>query len=109
MLTTTEGHDPAGNGQAGSFIGNVKQRARAMIAMSGWGTDFWTFAARHAAWCSRAQAQRKPLPNIPVFGKRAYARVKDPAADDSAPRAVRVTLLGLDDRIAEGKIVMYEN
>ena len=109
LLTTTEGHDPAGNGQAESYIGKVKQRARAMISMCDLGTDFWTFAVKHAARCSRAQAQEKKLPEVPVFGKKAYARVKDPGSDDFAPRAVKVVFLGLDDRIADGKIVMYEN
>ena len=92
LLTTTEGHDPAGNGQAESYIGKVKQRARAMISMCDLGTDFMTFAVKHAARCSRAQAQEKKLPEVPVFGKKAYARVKDPGSDDFAPRAVKVVV-----------------
>ena len=80
-----------------------------MLSMCDLGTDFWTFAVKHAARCSRAQAQEKNLPDIPVFGKKAYARVKDPGSDDFAPRAVKIIFLGLDDRIADGKIVMYEN
>ena len=109
LLSTTEGHDPAGNGQAESYIGKVKQRARAMLAMSDLGTDFWTFGVKHAALCSRAQAQQRRLPEIPVFGKKAFARVKDRDTDDFAPRAVRVVFLGLDDRVTNGKVVMYEN
>ena len=76
-LTTTEGHGPAGNGQAESFVGKVKQRARTMISMAGLGTEYWTFAVDHAALCSRLKAQGRELPDVPPFGKRVFARINN--------------------------------
>ena len=51
--TTTEGHDPSGNGQAESFIGKLKQRARAMLSLSDLDTSFWPFAVSHACLLTR--------------------------------------------------------
>ena len=78
-----------------------------MISMCDIGTDFWTFAVRHAARCSRAQAHKESNGHPGVLENN--ARVKDQGSDDFAPITVKVVFLGFDDRIADGKIVMYEN
>ena len=110
-MSTTEGHDPAGNGQAESFVGRVKARARAMLAMSGLSTQFWTFAVEHAALCTRLKAQGRDLPAMPIFGQSVLARIKDTGAeqDDFKPKAVKGTFLGLARSIHEGKSILYEN
>ena len=72
--TTTEGHDPAANGAAESMIGKIKSRARALLAVASLDTGLWTFAAMHATWCSRQQAQERPAIDTPIFGKKIWVR-----------------------------------
>ena len=108
-LTTTEGHDPSGNGQAESFIGKVKARARAMLAMCSLGTEYWTFVVEHVALCTRLKAHEREIPTMPIFGQEVFARIKDPEDNDFMPRAVRSTFLGLASGVADGKAVLYPN
>ena len=105
--TSTEGHDPSGNGQAEAWIGKLKQRAQAMIATAKLDTSLWPFAVSHAALTSRARAQQKDLGNMPVFGKAVYAKLKVPELDDFKPRAVKGIFLGVTEHVANGKAVMY--
>ena len=44
---------------------------------------------------------------MPVWGKEVYARLKVPALDDFRPRAVKGIFLGMTERVANGKAVMY--
>ena len=108
--TTTEGHDPSGNGQAESFIGKIKQRARAMLSLTDLDTSFWPFAVSHAGLLTRFRALGRPAPaDLRIFGQKVLVRRKAEVADDFLPRAVEATFLGISETVSGAQVVLYPN
>ena len=108
--TTTEGHDPSGNGQAESFIGKLKQRARAMLSLSNLDTSFWPFAVSHACLLTRFRAMGRQVPaDMRIFGQKVLARRKAEVADDFLPRALEAIFLGISETVSGGQVVMYSS
>ena len=74
--TSTDGHDPKGNGLAERFVGIIKQRACAYLSHSGVGLRFWYWAAMQAAYVYRSTILGAQLPTsgVPTFGHRVLVR-----------------------------------
>jgi hypothetical protein len=74
--TSTDGHDPQGNGLAERFVGIIKQRTCGYLSHAGFGLRYWFWAAMQAAFVYRSAILGTNLTadGIPTFGHRVLVR-----------------------------------